>query len=209
MLVPVIGIVQVGVMAHADRFTYLPHIGLFLAVVWTAAEVARSSELLRRAVPAVAVIALVVFAVIGFFQVGLWRDSVTLFEHTVRISPDSTHARVNLGTAYNVAGRPDLAELQFRRTLEINPRSRLAKSNLGGVLMTLKRPEEAAHLFQELVDAEWLEPKYHVMLGFALCEQGKVTEAAFHAQEALRIDPNHERAKALIVRCRNALPAGS
>jgi len=72
----------------------------------------------------------------------------------------------------------------------------------------LKRPEEAAELFQELIDADRLDPEYHAMLALALYNQGKLAEAVVRAQEALRIDPDHERARALIDQCRKALPPG-
>jgi hypothetical protein len=207
MLVPVIGLVQIGWMAHADRYTYLPQIGLLIAVVWTVSESARRSGLPGWLMPSTAVIALGVLSSLAFLQVGYWRNSITLFEHTVRISPDSTQARVNLGASYADIGRLDLAVLQLRRAYEINPHNRRVKSNLGKILIELKHPAEAAELFQELVDAYPLKPDYQVMLAVALCDQGKFSEAVSRAQDALRIDPNEERAKSLIERCRKTLPS--
>ena len=158
--------------------------------------------------PSAAVIVLVVLAVLGFVQVSYWRNTITLFEHTVRISPNSDRAYVNLGAAYILDNRPDLAEPQFRRSLFLNPRGWEAKLRLGEVLIELKRPEEAAALFKELIDADRLDPEYHVMLALAFYNQGKLAEAVFRAQEALRIDPDHERAKTLIDQCRKALRPG-
>src|SRR5262249_15462006 len=92
-LVPVIGIVQVGGQAMADRYTYIPSIGLTIAIVWLLADLVRN----RVALIAVASIAIATFAILTFIQTGYWRDTITLFTHAVDVTPGNATARKALG----------------------------------------------------------------------------------------------------------------
>lgn len=206
MLVPVIGVVQVGGMAHSDRYTYLPQIGLLIGFVWLmATDVEQKPVWAKRTMAVAAGLWILSLMLQGYTQVALWRNQITLFKHTVEVSPESSLAHFNLGAGYAFAGRPDLAEPEFREALRINPREIGAKTNLAGTLIELGRPHEAVPLLEELIDFDPYEPEYQVQLALALYRQGKYGEALFRATEALRIDPEYQRALHLADQCRKAL----
>ncbi len=206
MLVPVSGLVQVGNTAHADRYTYLPHVGLFIALVWTVAAVGARVPLWRHAAPVISGVVLIALAGTCYVQVSHWRNTVTLFEHTVAVSPDSAQARFNLGAGYAMSGRPDLAEPQFRESLRLNPLGMGTKSNLAAALIELNRPGEAVELFKELIDADRYQIEYYVQLGLALYQMGEYGDALHWATEALRIDPEYSRARELKNMCLKGEP---
>jgi len=206
MLVPVIGLVQVGNTAHADRYTYLPQVGLFIAIVWGLSAIGSRIPGWKGVAPIASGIVVLALAATCYVQVSHWRNQVSLFEQTVAVSPDSFQARFNLGAGYAMSGRPDLAEPQLRESLRLNPQGLGTKSNLAAALIELGRPEEAAELFEELIDAEPYQIEYHVQLALALYKQAKYGDALFRAGEALRIDPAYSRALELAEQCRKALP---
>ncbi len=206
MLVPVIGIVQVGGMAHSDRYTYLPQVGLLIGFVYSMGwRLEQRPAWHTRILLVSAALSLFAFTMQGYAQVALWRNQITLFKHTVEVSPGSSLAHFNLGNGYAFSGRPDLAEPHFRESLRINSRELGAKTNLAGALIELGRPQEAVPLLQELIDFDPYEPEYQVQLALALYRQGKYGEALFRATEALRIDPEYQRALHLADQCRKAL----
>src|SRR5436309_238743 len=131
MLVPVIGLVQVGNQATADRYTYLPLIGLFIAIAWTGAEIASGSRALRMVALAAALLALAGCAVLTRRQVLVWTDSVALFEKAVRTTTGNAPARYNLGLALASEGRIDDAIAQYVEALRIAPHNADAHNNLG------------------------------------------------------------------------------
>ena len=120
-LVPVIGVVQVGGQAVADRYTYLPHVGLFIALIWTGAAAWQRWPASRPAMAGVAAAAGAACVALSCWQAALWRDSLTLFEHTVRITLPSTRIYHLLGDAELEAGRPVEAEAAYLRAWQISP----------------------------------------------------------------------------------------
>jgi hypothetical protein len=129
-LVPVIGLVQAGEQAMADRFTYVPLIGVVVALVWLLPA--------RAATPAgaAAALALVLLALATRTQIAVWRNSVTLFEHALAIEEQNPVAHLNLGYALGDGGDLDAAERHFARTLELRPQSPRAHVGLGNVLVS-------------------------------------------------------------------------
>jgi tetratricopeptide (TPR) repeat protein len=204
MLVPVSGLVQVGGMAHADRYTYLPHVGLFIAIVWSCGAAVERFPGWRRIAAFAACTVLLALAAMCYVQVRYWRNTITLFEHTVAVSPNSAQAHFNLGAGYALSGRPDLAEPHFRESLRIHPLGMGAKTNLAAALIELGRPAEAEGLLRELIDLDEYQIEYHVQLALALYRQGKYRDALFRVGEALRIDPTYPRALMLADQCRKA-----
>jgi tetratricopeptide (TPR) repeat protein len=120
MLAPVIGLVQAGPQGRADRYLYLPQIGLAIAVSWGACELARGPRA-RRALAAVGIAALAGLAVAAWVQVGSWRDSFALFERVLAIHPDAQLGHERLATLHLRAGRIDRARSHFERAFEIDP----------------------------------------------------------------------------------------
>ena len=119
-LVPVIGVVQVGGQAVADRYTYLPHVGLFIAAFWTGAAAWQRWPVSRPALAGVVTATAAACVVLSCWQAALWRNSLTLFQHAVRIAPPSTRLFHLLGDALLDAGRPGDAEAAYLRALRLN-----------------------------------------------------------------------------------------
>jgi hypothetical protein len=128
MLVPAIGIVQVGAQAMADRYSYLPIIGLFIAFTWGVGDAVKALSarlpLLRLALAPAAVIVLSAYAALSWNHLPTWRNSVTLFEQGLRVAPNDTIMLNNLGNEFVERGRLEEAILQYRRSIEVAPRHR-------------------------------------------------------------------------------------
>lgn len=146
-LVPVVGFVQVGYQSMADRYSYIPLIGLFTMLAYYLPELAAWSDLVRRRMVATCVVILAVLAVLSFRQVGLWRDTITLFSHTQRHTERNHVAHTGLGTGFAEVNRIEDALEQFDIAIEIAPMNAGAHFNRGHALSLLNRPEEAAQEF--------------------------------------------------------------
>ena len=138
MLVPVIGIVQVGMQSMADRYTYLPIVGLFIAITWGAADAAarlcRRVPGLRPLIAAFAAAVILVYAAFSWSHLPTWRNSVTLFEQSLAVSPNDTVALTNLGNELVARGQLEEGIRQYRRALEIAPGLAKARENLQAAL---------------------------------------------------------------------------
>lgn len=120
-LAPVIGIVQVGKMAMAERYTYVPLIGLFVAVVWLIGDAVAHSPKIKFATQLLAVAVLVACVAKTDAQVKVWKDTITLFSHAIKVDPRGELAYLNLGVAYGRQGRLAEAQENFDRALSMNP----------------------------------------------------------------------------------------
>ena len=188
-LVPVIGIVQVGLQAMADRYMYTPIIGLLIMTAWGSEAVLRP-----RVKPAVlaAAAAMIVAALAGcaWVQAGLWRDSVTLFEHTARATGPNPVAQRNLGDAFMRKGRIDDAIARYRESIRLNPYSPEAYYNLAEPLLARGRVEEAEARYR---DALRLRPAMYPArynLAVLLIRLKKFEEAEAQLREAVRLAPD-------------------
>jgi tetratricopeptide (TPR) repeat protein len=147
-LAPVIGFIQVGVQAHADRYTYLPHVGLFIAGVWAAADtLERWPRTAVGRLPATLAVMLVC-AALTWRQTGFWRTSETLFAHTLAVTGPNPLAEGNYAVALTDRGLYAEAEVHLRRAIEIDPTTFRDPYNLGGVLLKLDRPREAREMLE-------------------------------------------------------------
>jgi len=195
MLAPVSGIVQVGLQSHADRYTYLPQIGLYLLLTWGLAELSASWRYRRVVLAGVSATILVVLIFCARAQVSYWRNSEALWTHTLACTADNPVVRNNLGNSLLQAGRRDEAIAQFQQALKINPRNAEANNNLGYVFYKMGRYQEAMVQFQQALQ---LDPRFaeaHFNLGTVLLQQGQWDEATAHFQQALQINPNYEIAR--------------
>ena len=192
-LVPVIGLVQVGRQSMADRYTYVPLIGLFVIVVWGAAALCAKLGDGWPVQTGMAAVGLVLVCACSWgtrHQVGYWVDSVTLFERGLELSPDALTLHNNLGIEFAVRRDWAKAERHFLRATEIAPSGPEAYVNLGRLQAGQRRPEEAiASLSRalELVPARaesWFE------LGILFRQTGRAGEAAAHFREAARLKPD-------------------
>ncbi len=130
-LVPMIGLVQVGIAARADRYIYQPSIGIFLLVVWAAADWADERLVPKGWAATSAAIVLSLLAIMSWRQIGYWRDSETLWKHTLQVTSGNAIAEANLGTSLLSLGRSDEAIFHFNRALAIDPGDFLAQLYVG------------------------------------------------------------------------------
>jgi len=185
MLVPVLGLVQVGPQAMADRYTYLPLIGLFVMVVWGGAAL-----LPRRLGLLLLIVLLIACGVRSRAQVGHWRDSAALFEHALEVTPGHPVIHNYFGTALQEAGRDTDALEQFRAAALAAPGYARAQFNLGSALLSRGELESAV---SHLALAARLEPRADTLtnLGNALEAAGRGPEALASYRSALQLDPDN------------------
>jgi tetratricopeptide (TPR) repeat protein len=191
-MVPVIGLVQVGRQAMADRYAYTPLLGIFVLVVWWTAEHSERWPNRAEVLGASAAVVLIFFGALTWRQTTYWKDSLTLFNHALEITPNNFIAENNLGEAYLQSGRADLAYEHFLRSTQEKPRYGLAHYNLGIVLTQLNRREEAKQEFEAGIefgqDSNEISSSYH-NLGIVLLGERKFTDAIQMFSEALRLAP--------------------
>lgn len=204
MLVPVIGIVQVGTQAMADRYTYLPILGVQIALLWTLRDLVADARSRRETVVVATGVALAVSALLTFVQVGVWRDAITLFSHATRVTDGNFLAHSNLGMALANARRHAEAEQSFRRALEIEPAHLPAQTRyendymlryaLAVTLIEQGRFAEAGEQL-ELVLAkipDYIDANNHY--GVILAMRGEPDVARSRFELALRYQPNNPTA---------------
>jgi Tfp pilus assembly protein PilF len=179
MLLPVSGIVQVGLQSMADRYTYLPSIGLTVALVWGAAEVLRPRPQWRVAAGALTTVLLIALSVATWLQQRHWADTLSLFEHALAVDDRNWLAHGMIGLVYSGRGDEAGAIRHYQRAVEINPRHPDAFNNYGVSLDHLGRYDEAAERFRQALSLQRPpSPRTRFALGLALAETGRLVEAA-------------------------------
>ena len=194
-LVPVIGFVQVGRQAMADRYAYTPFLGIFVLVVWSLAESFPSSVQRSRVLAGITGIFLLFFAGLTWRQTTYWKDSFSLFGHALQVVPANYMAENNLGSAYVDAGDNDTGYQHFLRATQERPKYGLAHYNLGNMLRRKNRLAEAVVELQLAVqyaqDPAQLANAFH-NLGVVWIEQNKLAEARAAFTEALTAQPQKQ-----------------
>ena len=208
-LVPVIGLVQVGGAALADRYTYIPSIGLFLAVAFGFRELAMRFRFPPLAVVAAAVLVLGGCLLATEHQLRFWRDSETLFRHALAVTADNDIAHADLGVALEQQGKWDEALAEYRAAARLAPGRYQTHNNLGNLLDKMGQPEMALAEYREAVSLNPELPSLHDGLGSVLAELGRFSEAMNEFTNAARLDPAYpwphfEMAKALLKQGRDA-----
>jgi Flp pilus assembly protein TadD len=211
-LIPVIGLVQVGGQAMADRYSYIPSVGLFLMAVWGVGDLIVQSQPQRRAASLVTIVWLAILGSLACVQVGFWRDSVTLFRHTLLVAPDNfneaiTHfgealrikpdffdALINIGVTLNDQRKSAEAAMYLTRAVEIQPRSSKAHLQLGIALAQNGSSDEALRHFYQAEELAPNDPDVRTNLGLMLARLGKLSEAREQLNEALRLNSNSPEA---------------
>ena len=193
-LVPVIGLVQVGAQSMADRYTYVPLIGLFVMVAWGVSGLTARWRY-RRMVLAMSTGMLLSGLTIGtWLQVGHWKTSITLWKHALNVTDNNFDAHNGLARALADEGKLDEAIGHFLQALRIEPDFAGAHTNLGIVLAYQKKFDEAIGHFSEALRIEPDLADAHNGLGRVLADQGKLDEAIGHFSKALSIDPDFAEA---------------
>lgn len=193
-LVPVIGLVQVGAQAMADRYTYIPSIGLLIAIVWTTADFAQAFALRRVAWLATAA-ALLACASGTIHQLQYWTDSVTLWQHTIAVTPPNAKAEASLGGVFTDQERWSEAVRHYERALAINPRYENVRYNLGTAWLHLGNLDKAAQNLSGYAASHPSDAAAHFNLALALMRQGEWSAAADRFASCLAIDPESWQAQ--------------
>ena len=188
-LFPVIGIVQVGRQSMADRFTYIPLIGLFIIAVWGLSDVSRRWPYRRLLSFLLGGIAISACLVMTRHQAGYWENSIVLFEHALTVTDESDLVHNNLASALAREGRFVQAIEHGERALSINPRNAWTHNNMGVALAGLNRFNEACGHYKTAVRIKPNFANAHSNLGNLFARQGLLNDAVGHYRKALRINP--------------------
>ena len=193
-LFPVSGIVQVGAQARADRYTYIPLIGLFILIIWGVSDLAKKWSSWRTVISSGAIAILVVLAAMTWIQIGYWKNSVTLFSHAIDVTSDNYLAHNNLGNALAALEKKDEAMAHYSAALRIHPNYAEAHYNMGRMLTDKSQFDAAIRHYSEALE---LDPKLklaHYNLGLLMAQSGKDAEAIRHFSNALRLDIEYAEA---------------
>ena len=190
MLVPVIGIMQVGFQAHADRYTYLPHIGLLIALSWLITDLSSSRRHRNWLLGAAGVTVVAALATGAWVQTTYWRDSESLWRHTLAHTTGNLSAHNNLGGALAGQGKTAEAIEHFRIAERIDPDDVKVHVNLGSALTSQGKIDEAIEHFRIALRINPDLAEGHNNLGIALAGQGKTAEAIEHFRMAVQINPD-------------------
>lgn len=188
-LLPVIGLVQVGAQAMADRYMYLPMIGLIMAMVWSVAEAAAGNNVMTKALPLVTAAIMLVCGLLTARQIAFWRDDITLYRHALEVTDGNYTAHLNLGCALGEAGRQAEAVEQFRLALRISPANAEAYLNLGNSLLMSGRTDEA---IEAITSSIRLHPDWAAAyneLGAVMLRKGDLPMALQNFNRAVTLDP--------------------
>jgi tetratricopeptide (TPR) repeat protein len=188
-LVPVIGLVQIGTQQMADRYTYVPLIGLFIAVTWLAPSLLPAGRGMQAILATLAIGVVAAFSVLAWRQTALFRDSVTLFQHALDVTGENAVARLNLGKALFDRGDTYGALEQFQAALKLAGDSAAVHGNLGVTLHRLGRHDEAARHLEEAVRLDRGSATAHLNLANLRRDQGQLDAAADGYRQALEIEP--------------------
>jgi tetratricopeptide (TPR) repeat protein len=188
-LVPVIGLVQVGGAAMADRYTYFPGIGIFLAVALGVRDGEERFRISKPIVGAIAGLMLAACLVLTHRQLNFWQDDITLFRHAIHVTKNNDTAHLNLGFALEKAGLKTDALAEYRAALKLNPDRAETHNNIANLLDDTGHPDEALAEYQEALRINPNHVASHINFGTLLVERGWFDEAMKQYSAAARLDP--------------------
>ena len=191
MLVPVLGLVQVGGQQRADRYTYLPIVGLFVIVAWFAPRLFPQTPWRNRLLSGVAATVVVLLAFTARAQTATWRNTETLFEHALAVTPNNAIAHLNLGSYLGQTGRHEEALEHVERAVAIAPDNAAARNNLGLALSMTGRPDEALPHFEKALQLDPRIVSAYMNRGHALVRIGRAEESLASFRSALELEPEN------------------
>jgi tetratricopeptide (TPR) repeat protein len=194
MLVPVIGLVQVGWQGHADRYTYLPQIGLYIAGTWAIWNLSAASRRRRVILGAAALLLMGALTCSAWIQTSYWRNSETLFTHALTVTRHNDVAENNLGIVLLERGQLDEAISRLQAAIDLRPENGPAHNNLAKALLQKGRGAEAMAHYRKFLEIEPQNVEARNILGTALIQQGRMREAIQQWQDALAIEPENGNA---------------
>jgi tetratricopeptide (TPR) repeat protein len=189
-LVPVIGLVQVGSQAMADRYTQIPLIGLFLITVWGVRDLTAHLPRQKVVLAVSAGIVLTTCAFLTFQQVSYWQNSISLFKHAIKVTKNNGLAYVKLGGAYAIQGQIDKAIPLYQKAITINPNYSEGYNALGYAYIMQGKFDEAIPLCQKAIKINDKSADPYNNLAIAYANLGKLDEALLLFQQAVKIKPN-------------------
>ena len=189
-LVPVIGLVQVGSQAIADRYTYIPLIGIFIILAFGSADLVSGRRRWQIKLASFCSLALVICVIFTWIQVGYWRNSTSLFSHALAVTEDNFIAYDKLGLAYEDEGKNDEAIKMYSQAIRIDPDFSKAYNSLGRVYDKVGRIEEAVKMFRQAIHFNPKLAAAYNELGKVLDKLGKTEDAIDMFRQAIRLNPN-------------------
>jgi protein O-mannosyl-transferase len=194
MLVPVIGIVQVGWQARADRYTYLPQIGLYILITWAVADLTAAWRRQRDILSAVTAIIIGLLSWHAWTQTSYWRDSETLFNYTRVVSPNNDVAENNLGIVFLGKGQLDEAISLLQAAVDLRPDNSPAQENLAKALLQKGQVSDALVHYRKLLELQPGNMEVHNIVGTVLVQQGQIRDGVEEWQKVLAIQPDNGNA---------------
>jgi protein O-mannosyl-transferase len=194
MLVPVIGLVQVGWQGHADRYTYLPQIGLFIAATWAAGDFIASWSHQRAALSGVALLIIGLLSWRAWVQTSYWRNSETLFTHALAVIPNNDVAENNLGIIFLGKGKLDQAIALLQAAVDLRPENRFAQDNLAKALLQKGRVDDALVHYRKLLELDPNNIEVHNIVGTVMVQQGHIREGVEEWEKVLLVRPDNGNA---------------
>jgi len=187
-LLPVLGLVQAGAQARADRFTYIPMIGIAIAVVWGASEALKSWPRVRFALAAAVCSACLLLT---WFQVGYWQDSISVYQHAIDVTAGNYVAHFNLASVLEARGNSTEAVAQLREAVFERPYFATAHAELGQLLAKQGQAEEALRELQTAIKLKPDNADAHLRFGLVLGLLGRTVDAAAEFSEGIRLQPEN------------------
>lgn len=191
MLVPVIGLVQVGTQAMADRYTYLPSIGIFLVATWGAAEIARRISFPKMPLAILIILVIAASAMQTRKQIGYWQNSGTLFRHAIAVTKNNAEAYDHLGTYFmRITGDVDQAANCYQQAVTLAPSKLSSRINFGSALLLEGKRDAAAEQFNAALQLSPQNAEANCDFGFILASQGRFNEAISYYDKAIQAKPD-------------------
>jgi len=193
-LLPVIGIIQAGEQAYADRYTYIPMIGLFIMVAWGVPSLLKQWRYRKEAFFTLSVLSILCLCIITWTQVGYWQNSITLFEHALKVTDHNGVAYNNLGFAHNDLGNYQQAVEDFNKAIEINPGYAVSYCNRGIAYNGLGNYKRAIEDFDRAIKINPGDAKSYYNLGIVYGSLGNYRQAIGDFDRAIKINPDYAEA---------------
>jgi tetratricopeptide (TPR) repeat protein len=190
-LIPVIGLMQIGSQSMADRYSYIPFVGLFIVIVWAGHEIFSKTQFFRRVGVVLTCVALLGVLPLTGRQISHWKNSLALFEHGLSVTEKNPKMHTNLGSTLLSKGQTNAAIEQFEAALKISPHDPLAHGNLAEICVDRKQWEDASRHYETALKMNPRNFALHDCLGTALVKQNQYQEAIGHFRTALDLSPDN------------------